>query len=180
MNQVSAIVFYNHIDGKQSHYLTRPRAVYVSSVGANSNLLLGIMPDNTGSVHADQLALTRELGDWIRRCFGPAAYLSNKTGTSVSIELDFPTPVLVDRVILQEDQSQGARVLAYDIQLHPPGGYTRQLISGGAGQAVGNKRIHFFPNGPIPLLSLIVTATQIAPGFTDVAWKNVAALGPCV
>ena len=137
------------------------------------------MPDDTGSIPQDQMALLQQLGDWIRRCYSPSAYAVNASGEKATLTLNFAQPTVIDRVILQEDQGQGARVLAYEIEVLPPSGYAVQWIAGGGGQAVGNKRIHFLSNGPIPLLSLRVTATKMAPGFSTIAWKNVAALAPC-
>lgn len=44
------------------------KAVYLNTVGANSLLELGVLPDNTGSIPADQMAVLQALGDYIRQC----------------------------------------------------------------------------------------------------------------
>ncbi len=158
------------------------RSVYLNTVGANSLLELGVLPDNTGNIPADQLAVLQDLGDYIRRCHSPAAAVAstaaNGTLAALSIRLDFPTTI-IDRVILQEDQAFGQLVQAFTVSVLPEGGYDPAPVDVAVGTAIGNKRILFFASGPIPASAVIVTATALYPGMPTAYWRNVAAYAPC-
>jgi len=88
-----------------------------------------VLPDNTGQIPSDQMAVLQELGDWIRRCHSSnVAVASVRNVTGVSASLSFPL-TLIDRVILQEDMSFGQLVWEFTVTVSPPGGYSQtQLI----------------------------------------------------
>lgn len=155
------------------------KAVYLNTVGANSLLELGVLPDNTGSIPDDQMALLQEFGDYVRLCHSPQVALAAANGTGASIVVDF-APTVVNRVILQENLAYGQLVMAFTVQVQAPGGYNPQPIVVASGSAIGNKRILYFQSGPILAQSVIVTATELYPGYTGAYWSNVAVYQPCV
>jgi hypothetical protein len=158
--------------------LAELKAVYRNTVGANSVLELGVLPDNNGLIPADQLAVLQAFGDYIRGCHSPAAAVNRTQGAGVSIRLDFPLQV-IDRVILQEDLAFGQIVQAFTVAALPAGGYDPEPVPVAQGTAIGNKRILYFSSGPIPAKAIIVTATALYPGATVANWFNVAAYAPC-
>ena len=158
--------------------LAELKAVYRNTVGANSVLELGVLPDNNGVIPADQMAVLQSLGDYIRGCHSPAAAVNRTQGVGASIRLDFPLQV-VDRVILQEDLAFGQIVQAFTVAALPAGGYDPEPVPVAQGTAIGNKRILYFASGPIPARAIIVTATALYPGASSANWLNVAAYAPC-
>lgn len=105
--------------------------------------------------------------------------MNHTASTSALVELRVPLGTIVDRMVMQEDQTQGEAVLAYTVFILPPGGFSSEWVWAGDGQAVGNKRIHFFAGGPVPAQAVRVIATALIPGAAGVAWANVAVYSPC-
>ena len=154
-------------------------SVYKNTVGANSLLELGVLPDDTGAIPADQMAVLQGLGDYIRACHSPAAALASGNGTGASLHIPFPAAALVDRVILQEDLAAGQLVQGFTVAVDAAGGYARHTVTVAEGTSIGHKRILYFSSGPILAEGLYVTATALYPGFTEANWKNVAVYSPC-
>lgn len=88
-----------------------------------------MLPDNTGAIPADQMAVLQQLGDYIRGCHSPAAALASGSGiANASLRVDFPLAV-VDRVILMEDlASTGEVVQGFTVEVLPAGGYNPQPV----------------------------------------------------
>ncbi len=165
--------------GMQLRPLDELKAVYRNTVGANSVLELGVLPDNTGFIPQDQMQLLQSLGDYIRGCHSPAAAVASANGTGVSLTLTLPSTTVIDRVILQEDLAYGQLVLAFTVSVLPPGGYDPQPVVVASGTAIGHKRILYFSSGPLPAEKVIVTATALYPGITQAYWRTLAAYAPC-
>ena len=163
-----------------SRYRSLPElyGVYRNTVGNNALLELGVLPDNTGSIPADQMAVLQGLGDYIRTCHSDAAAVARGNGTGVSLRVDFPF-AFVNRVILQEDLAFGQLVLAFTVEVLPAGGYNPQPVWVAEGSAIGHKRILYFASGGVYARSVIVTATQMRPGANTTHWRNVAVFAPC-
>jgi alpha-L-fucosidase len=159
--------------------LAELQSVYLNTVGANSLLELGILPDDTGAIPADQMAVLQSLGDWIRRCHSPAAALAANMGVGASISITLAADAAIDRVILQEDQTFGQIVRAFQVFVSTPGGYKGELIQVADGTAIGNKRILYFQTGPIATSYILINATEFYPGYTSANWRNVAVYTPC-
>ncbi len=53
---------------QQYRPLEELKSVYRNTVGANSVLELGVLPDDTGVIPEDQMAVLQGLGDYIRGC----------------------------------------------------------------------------------------------------------------
>jgi hypothetical protein len=153
--------------------------VYRNTVGANSVLELGVLPDNTGSIPADQMAVLQAFGDYVRECHSAHAAVAATSGTAASITVTLPTTTVINRVILQEDLSAGQLVLAFTVSALPPGGYAPKPVVVASGTAIGHKRILYFDSGPLPAVSVTVTATALYPGFTAANFANVAVYAPC-
>jgi len=161
--------------------LAELQSVYLNTVGTNSVLELGIEPDATGIIPADQMTLLHEFGDWIRRCYGIGAAIGRTSGQGRVMRINFENGKfpIIDKLVLQENQSGGQQVLAYEVWVLPHGGYDPSFVNAGSGSSVGNKRIHVLSTGPVPVQSIYVNATALVEGFENVLWENVAAYAPC-
>jgi len=169
--------------GQRYRPLQELQSVYVNSVGANANLLLGVMPNATGLIGQDQVDLLAQFGAWVKRCYGPgtaAASAGPSVGPSVTLEL--PTGTVIDRIIVQEDQSAGEQVASFSVEVSPPGGYKTEWIAAGSGESIGHKRIFFLPSGPIAATAVRITVTSTldgAPAPAQVRWAAAEARSPC-
>ena len=165
--------------GQKYRPLSELYAVYRNTVGANSLLELGVLPDNTGSIPADQMAVLQGLGDYISACHSPSAALASTNATNAtSLTVRFPLAT-VDRVILQEDLALGQLVFAFTVKAQPAGGYNPQPIVVAEGTAIGHKRILYFASGPIDAQSVTVEVTQLRPGAVAANFRTLAVYPPC-
>lgn len=122
--------------GQPLKSLPQLAAIYDGSVGSNANLLLNFAPTYNGNLPAESLRAYDSFGAWIKRCYG-SAVASTAPGTmqvgQQVILAPGPGPrpglassappalapaaaaargggvvaVMVDRIVLQEDQSKG-------------------------------------------------------------------------
>ena len=153
-------------------------SVYKNTVGANSLLELGVLPDATGAIPADQMAVLQGLGDYIRACHSPAAALAAGNGTTASLHFAFP-PAWVDRVVLQEELALGQLVQAFTVRVDAGGGYSKHTVDVAQGSAIGHKRILYFSTGPIWAEGLYVDVQALYPGYTEANFRSVAVYSPC-
>lgn len=91
--------------------------VYHQTVGRNCLLELDLAPDRSGLVPARHAARYKELGDFIRSCYGsPIAGggISNTT-TATGVSFTFARPTSVDRIAVMEDQTAGQVIRSYEV-----------------------------------------------------------------
>lgn len=120
---------------------------YETSVGRNTNMLLGLVIDNRGLIPDADVKRAEEYGMAIRQRYGnPAATTS---GNGAEINLKLPSKMIVDRVVLQEEISEGERVLSWHLEGALPDGSIVRLCEG---TNIGHKRIAKF--NPVELVSL--------------------------
>jgi alpha-L-fucosidase len=87
---------------------------YETSVGRNTNMLLGMVIDNNGrvpEVDANELIL---LGKAIKAKYGHPYKSSHREGTDITLSLN--KPAYIDRTVIQEDIRMGELVLKYEIK----------------------------------------------------------------
>jgi len=142
------------------------QGVYHDTVGANSNLIMDLAPDDTGLVPQDAVQRYAQFGDWITKCYGKS--LAQTSGSGNKIVLQLPSSMAVDRVIIQEDQSQGQRVRKYQVSANVNG----QLQAVGTGSSIGNKRIQLFQSVTTDLLQLDLSQSTDTPIITNFAAYN--------
>jgi len=131
---------------------------YETSVGRNTNMLLGITPDNRGLLPDADVARMVELGEAIRAAYGtPLATTSGKGGELV---LKLKKPAVVDRIILQENIRYGERVLVWHVEGTKPDGTTVRLTEG---TCIGHKRIARFDATELTDLKLVVDDMKAKP-----------------
>jgi len=107
---------------------------YVTSVGRNSNMLIGIVVDSSGLVPAKDVALLKDFGDAVKLKYRPMATTS---GSGKEILLDLGKLHLVNGIVIKEDIAKGERIREYRLEGY--NGKSWEKI--GRGSAVGHKRI---------------------------------------
>ena len=135
--------------------------VYHSTVGRNCNLELDWAPfqagPNAGSLPQEQVARFKEFGSWIKGCYGEgnrAAHTSgNTSAVTHTLVLDISGVAKpVDRLVIQEDQSYGQRILSWEVT-------TELGLQVAAGHSIGNKRIVVL-NGTVNSSQLVLKVLQ--------------------
>lgn len=130
---------------------------YVTSVGRNTNILLGIVVDDRGLVPEADVRRMEAFGKAIRERWGtPERTVSGK---GRSLEMRFEAPLKVDRVAIQEEIAQGERILGYEVK----GLVNGQWETLAKGSCVGHKRLEEFAPRAVTALRLEVTEAKAEP-----------------
>jgi alpha-L-fucosidase len=130
---------------------------YETSVGRNTNMLLGIVIDDRGLVPSADMKRIEELGTKIRNRYASPLKSVSGEGTEFVIELDGKCEV--DRVVIQENIKNGERILAYTIEGLQQGTW----IPLAKGSSVGNKRIERFDPQLIEAIRFSVPVYKAQP-----------------
>ena len=132
---------------------------YITSVGRNTNMLLGLVIDRHGLVPDSDVKRLEEFGNEVRRQFGTPAATTAGKGTEVILKVS-DSPVSIDRVIIQEDIAHGERILAYRLMGQNAAGEWQQLSEG---TCVGHKKIDQFDPVEVTKVKLEVTESKAKP-----------------
>ena len=114
--------------------------------------MLDLTPDRTGLIPPAYARRYKELGDFIRSCYGspvaPSEHFQSDDSL-VYIQLFDSAPVTIDRSVIQEEQSQGQVIRGYsvDVQLSKVANES-EWITVAQGTSVGNKKIDLWKSGP--------------------------------
>ncbi|OAQ78051.1 alpha-L-fucosidase [Purpureocillium lilacinum] len=152
--------------------------VYHKTVGRNCVLELDLAPDRSGLIPANQAARYKQLGDFIKSCYGkPIAAKRSKPAGKGAYSIKFARPTAIDRVSLMEDQTNGQVIRSYQVHARivdadGEGGDDDNvpwtLVSNGT--SVGHKKIDIFDK-PVTVTELLVNST-----FVDTPkWRSVTA-----
>jgi len=138
-------------------------------------LMLDLTPDRTGLMPPAYARRYKQLGDFIRSCYGNSVLPNERLifdNSLVYIQLFDSSPVTVDRSVIQEDQTQGQVIRAYtiDVQLVDSVENNKWIIVA-QGTSIGNKKIDVWATGPqlVNAVRLTITETVDTPvikGFT--------------
>lgn len=132
---------------------------YVTSVGRNTNMILGIVVDDHGLVPEGDVKRMQEYGDEIQRQFGSPLATTKGKGTEIILKLG-STPVSINRAIIQEDIAHGERILSYRLMGLNAAGEWQQLSEG---TCVGHKKIDLFDPVEVSQVKLEVTESKAKP-----------------
>ena len=138
--------------------------VYHQTVGRNCFLMLDLAPDRTGLIPVAHATRYKELGDFIRSCYGtsviPTQYITG-TESNIHILLFDSSPVTVDRSVIREDQTQGQVIREYIVEIHLANSTDAdQWITVANGTSVGNKKIDLWQVGPQLVNSVRLNITK--------------------
>jgi len=128
--------FWDQGDEQKLYPLPDLVNMYYQSVGHNSTLILGLMPDNRGLIPDADAKRCEELGDSIRRMFNNCIGHTNGTGNEIELQLD--APAKFDHIVLQEDIREGERVRVYVVEAK----VDELWVPIAKGSCIGHKRIH--------------------------------------
>lgn len=137
---------------------------YITSVGRNTNMLLGIVIDNRGLVPDADVERITAFGKAIQEKFGHA--LAETSGEGKTINLTLDAPALIDRVVLQEDITKGERVLDYTLE-----GLTadNSWVTLAQGTNIGHKHIDTFNAVEVTEVRLSVNQSKATPIISKLA-----------
>jgi len=122
--------------------------VFHETVGRNCMLMMDLAPNRDGLVDPRHMARYRQLGNFVRSCYGAPLAGRSAAGSGYSFTVDYDLPTVVDRSVVQEDQSIGqvirlysvSALLAEDSDLGKAGTWVKVAT----GQSVGSKWINLF------------------------------------
>lgn len=151
--------------GQDSMMFTVPELMtkYETSVGRNTNMLLGVVIDDRGLVPDADVRRIEEFGREIVRQYGMPIMCTKGTGDEYVLAFEKPTEV--DRVIIQEDITRGERVLEYRLE----GRKDERWIMLDKGSCIGHKRIIRFDSQLLEAIRLEVTASKAEPQIRNFA-----------
>ncbi|MDR1381263.1 MAG: alpha-L-fucosidase [Tannerella sp.] len=136
---------------------------YATSVGRNTNMLLGIVIDDRGLVPDADVRQIELLGDAIRAHYGTPFRQTEGTGTEYVIRLEQPTSI--DRIVMQEDIAYGERVLEYRVSGKTDGEWVELSF----GTNIGHKHIDRFPPRTVTEIKLQITGAKTEPRIKNFA-----------
>ncbi|RJE17814.1 hypothetical protein PHISCL_09851 [Aspergillus sclerotialis] len=143
--------------------------VYHNTVGRNCLLELDLTPDRSGLIPEEHAKRYKELGDFIRGCYGkPIMPDQEGEGKDDGVyRLKFNEPTRIDRISLMEDQSDGQVIRSFGVYgKNEDESEMKKLASG---SSIGHKRILIFDE-PVSVSEVMVNTT-----FVDVPkWRSVS------
>jgi len=137
---------------------------YATSVGRNTNMLLGIVIDNRGLVPDTDVARIEELGKEIKRKYEKPFMSVSASGYCCSLKFDSITEI--DRVVIQEDITFGERILTYELEGLNEKDRWEDIATG---TSVGHKRIEQFTPRMLKGIRLVVTEAKTEPVIRNFA-----------
>ncbi|MEO6358494.1 MAG: alpha-L-fucosidase [Ferruginibacter sp.] len=112
---------------------------YYSSVGRNSNMLIGMVVNTSGLIPTQDSILFDSLGKKINSLFNNVV-AKTKNVTQKITEIKLPSSQRVSQVVIQEDITKGENIRSYSIEAW----MDNQWKKVAEGQSVGHKRIQSF------------------------------------
>ncbi|KAA0172032.1 hypothetical protein FNF28_00349 [Cafeteria roenbergensis] len=161
-----------YLAGQSIRSMSQLVDVYHASVGANSVLELDFAIDKTGNVHPTHAKAYKALGDWSRACYGTPLAGTSGSGSNFNVSIPGGAAAVVDRFIVQEDQTYGQRVRAFSIQALGEDGSWTEMASG---TSVGQKRIALAAN-PV---KASVFRLEVSQSTAEPMLLAFAAFAPC-
>lgn len=148
--------------------------IYHDIVGRGMVMELAFSIDRDGLVEDTHAAVYKQLGDWVRQCYGSP--LSMAMGAGDTFVLNLRDGDVFDRFQLQEDLVWGQRVRNYTIASSVDGQVWNTLVQG---SAIGMKRIHLLPESVTAgvggvKIRLVVTASVAIPEI-----RSFGVFAPC-
>lgn len=142
--------------------------MYYRSVGCNSNLIVGAVPDRDGLIPEPDFRRYAEFGRALERRVGQP--VAESSGQGDTIVLTLPEPGRIDQVLIMEDITQGERVREYTVEGLIPGGEWQELCRG---TAIGHKRIERLSSTEVAGARLRVLDSVAIPAI-----RRLAVFGP--
>ncbi|MNR00563.1 F5/8 type C domain protein [compost metagenome] len=184
--------FYDPVDDDKVKTVDELIALYESTVGGNSALLLNIPPDQRGLIHETDARHLRELGQWLRATYGhdlaeganvwashtrdervqagnltdgqSDTYWCPQEGIEqAELVIDLGCEMSFDRVVLKECIQLGQRIESFQLAYKQG----EEWVSLYAGTVVGYKKICSFQKTNARYIQLKVTESRIHPTLSS-------------
>jgi alpha-L-fucosidase len=136
---------------------------YVTSVGRNTNMLLGIVIDDKGLVPEADVKQIELFGKTIREHYGTPFRQTAGTGMEYVISLE--QPASIDRIVIQEDIAFGEHVLEYQVKGKKDG----EWIDLSSGTNIGHKHIDRFSPQTVSEIKLQIVKAKTEPRIKNFA-----------
>jgi alpha-L-fucosidase len=136
---------------------------YITSVGRNTNMLLGVVIDDRGLIPDADVRQIELFGKEIKKQYGTPLLQTSGTGTEYIIRPK--KPVAINRTVICEDIEKGERVLEYSVK----GKQGDKWIELSAGTNIGHKHIDKFPPQSVSEIKLIITSCKAKPHIKSFA-----------
>ncbi len=151
--------------GQDSMMFTIPELLhkYETSVGRNTNMLLGLVVDDRGLIPDADVRQVELFGKEIARQYGSPLVQTSGTGSEYVLTFDRPTSI--NRVIMQEDIALGERVLKYSLKGKKDGNWI-DIVSG---TNIGHKHINRFEPQTLDAIKLVVDESKAEPNIKNFA-----------
>ncbi len=132
-------------------------------MGHNCLLLLDLTPDRSGIIPSAYANRYKELGDFIRSCYGTSvvpSFQNSSVDSLVHMQV-FDSPVSVDRSVIQEDQTRGQVIRAYIVTaLIAISKDHNEWIQVATGTSIGNKKIDLWRQGTLLVRAVKLNITK--------------------
>jgi alpha-L-fucosidase len=136
---------------------------YYTSVGCNTNLLIGMVIDDRGLVPGADAENFAQFGAIIKDRFGSP--VAETAGEGSLLELNFEAPTVINHVVIMEDIAQGERIREYIVEGKENGAY-KTICSG---FSVGHKRIERFDDREVTGIRLKILKSADMPVIRKLA-----------
>ncbi len=136
---------------------------YETSVGRNTNMLLGLVVDERGLIPDADVHQVELFGKEIVRQYGTPLKQTSGKGNELVIEFNHPTSI--NRVVMQEDIAHGERVLKYSLKGKKNGEWV-DIVSG---TNIGHKHIDRFEPQTLDAIKLTVDESKAEPAIKNFA-----------
>ena len=136
---------------------------YYTSVGSNSNLLIGMVIDDRGLVPDADVEQFAAFGKLIRERFNNP--LAKAGGEGTEIAFYFAQPSVINHVVIMEDIARGERIRAYTVEAEVNGVFQPVCT----GISVGHKRIERFDDVEVTGVKLKITDSTDVPDIRQFA-----------
>lgn len=130
---------------------------YITTVGRNTNMMIGIVVDNRGLVPDADIKRLTEFGQEIKNQFSKP--LGSTSGQGNFFTINFKSSQPVKYVVIQEDISRGERIREYSIYGMENGKWANLCN----GTSVGHKRIEIIENRELSVIKLEITKAEGNP-----------------
>ena len=151
--------------GQDSMMFTVPELLhkYETSVGRNTNMLLGLVVDERGLIPDADVHQVELFGKEIVRQYGTPLKQTAGKGNELVIEFDHPTSI--NRVVMQEDIAHGERVLKYSLK----GKKNGEWVDIASGSNIGHKHIDRFEPQTLDAIKLTIDESKAEPAIKNFA-----------
>ena len=133
--------------------------------------------DRDGLVEDTHAVVYKQLGDWVRACYGTPLAMTSGDGDVFSLHLHQGD--VFDRVQLREDITIGQRVRSYTVEHSRDGGAAGSYVTLASAEAIGNKAIILFNGTTTVKARNEVLRLTVHTSAGQPAIKQFAAFAPC-